>query len=65
MMVRLFGRFYSERSGATSIEYGLIGMLISVAIIAGATAVGNNMTNTFDFLANKTHTDGTLGATDE
>lgn len=33
-------RFWKDRSGATAIEYGLIGVLIAVAIISGATAIG-------------------------
>ena len=31
------------RSGATAIEYGLIASLISISIIAGATAVGSTL----------------------
>lgn len=31
------------RAGATAIEYGLIAALISVSIIAGATAVGTTL----------------------
>jgi pilus assembly protein Flp/PilA len=33
--------------GATAIEYGLIAALISVGIITAVTAVGHNLTNTF------------------
>jgi pilus assembly protein Flp/PilA len=36
-----------DRSGVTSIEYALIAGLISLAIIAGATALGANLTTTF------------------
>jgi pilus assembly protein Flp/PilA len=42
-------RFWKDRSGATAIEYGLIGVLIAVAIITGATSIGtavNNMLHT-------------------
>jgi Flp pilus assembly pilin Flp len=31
------------RAGATAIEYGLIASLISISIIAGATAVGSTL----------------------
>jgi Flp pilus assembly pilin Flp len=31
------------RTGATAIEYGLIASLISISIIAGATAVGSTL----------------------
>jgi pilus assembly protein Flp/PilA len=39
-------RFLKNEIGATAIEYGLIAALISVAIIGGATAVGNNVNDT-------------------
>jgi pilus assembly protein Flp/PilA len=31
------------RAGATAIEYGLIASLVSISIIAGATAVGTTL----------------------
>jgi pilus assembly protein Flp/PilA len=34
--------------GATAIEYGLIAALIAVAIIATVTALGTNLTSTFN-----------------
>ena len=40
-----------DDSGATAIEYGLIAALISVAIIAAITSVGNNLTATFTTVA--------------
>jgi pilus assembly protein Flp/PilA len=42
-----------DRSGATAIEYGLIAALISVVIITAVTAVGNNLSGTFNTVANK------------
>lgn len=39
--------FKKDENGATAIEYGLIAALISVAIIAGASALGGNLSNTF------------------
>ena len=36
----LFRRFLMDECAATSIEYALIGGLISIAIVAGARAVG-------------------------
>ena len=39
-MLRMFSRFWQDRSGATAIEYGLIAVLISVVIISGASAIG-------------------------
>lgn len=39
--------FWRCRSGATSIEYAMIASIISIAIVAGAKAIGVNMTNVF------------------
>ncbi|MBB4116902.1 Flp family type IVb pilin [Rhizobium anhuiense] len=50
-MTKLFSRFLKDESGATAIEYGLIAALISVALITGATALGNNIGNTFNNLS--------------
>ena len=44
-------RFFSDESGATAIEYGLIAALISIAIITAATTLGTNISNTFDKVA--------------
>ncbi|KQZ50487.1 hypothetical protein ASD54_09645 [Rhizobium sp. Root149] len=46
-MSKIFARFVKEESGATAIEYGLIAALISVALIAGASALGNKLNNQF------------------
>lgn len=46
--MRLFLKgFLEDQSGATSIEYALIVLLISVTIIGGATSVGTSIDNTF------------------
>lgn len=52
-MTKLFERFMNDESGATAIEYGLIAALISVALITGATTLGNALNTQFDSLANK------------
>ena len=49
-MTKIFARFMKDESGATAIEYGLIAALISVALIGGATALGSQLNNTFNFL---------------
>ncbi|ATU95781.1 MULTISPECIES: Flp family type IVb pilin [Phyllobacterium] len=49
-MNKLFARFLKDESGATAIEYGLIAALISVGIIAGATALGSSINTTFENL---------------
>ena len=51
-MKNLVSRFMKDESGATAIEYGLIATLIGVAIIAGATALGQSLDNTLDGVAN-------------
>lgn len=55
-MKTLFARFAKDESGATAIEYGLIATLIAVAIVAGATAVGDQLDVVFTGIA------GDLGA---
>lgn len=58
-MTKLFSRFMKDESGATAIEYGLIAALISVALIAGATTLGDQLDTTFGDLATKLDTAGT------
>ena len=41
-------RFLNDESGATAIEYGLLAALIAIGILAGITAVGDNMATMFD-----------------
>ena len=50
-MKSLLNRFVADESGATAIEYGLIATLIGVAIIAGATALGGALNDTFQSVA--------------
>ena len=47
-MKYLVSRFVKDESGATAIEYGLIAALIGVAIIGAATALGTQISATFD-----------------
>lgn len=49
----LIDRFVKDESGATAIEYGLIAALISVALITGATTLGNTLNTQFQGLSNK------------
>ena len=46
-MSKIVSRFVKDESGATAIEYGLIAALIAVAIIGGATAIGDNLREKF------------------
>ena len=45
-MLRLIKRFSSDENGATAIEYALIGGLIAVSVISGASLIGNTLNNT-------------------
>jgi pilus assembly protein Flp/PilA len=47
-MKPILSRFVRDESGATAIEYGLIAALISVVIITAITAVGTQLTKTFN-----------------
>ncbi|AHK42932.1 MULTISPECIES: Flp family type IVb pilin [Ensifer] len=46
-MKKIFARLMKDESGATAIEYGLIAALISVALIGGATALGDKLNTQF------------------
>ena len=50
--MNIFARFAQDESGATAIEYGLIAALISVGIIVAAQALGGNLGNLFNGIAN-------------
>lgn len=50
-MTKIFARFVKDESGATAIEYGLIAALISVALITGATTLGNKLNTQFNNLS--------------
>ncbi|MGB3897955.1 MAG: Flp family type IVb pilin [Mesorhizobium sp.] len=52
-MTKLIARFYKDESGATAIEYGLIAALIAVAIMVGAGALGTNINDKFQDIADK------------
>ena len=45
--------FADDESAITAIEYGLIAALVGVAIIAGATALGDKLGKLFDDIGTK------------
>ncbi|TRO88312.1 Flp family type IVb pilin [Glycocaulis profundi] len=47
-MKNLVSKFFKDESGATAIEYGLIAALIAVVIIVAVTALGDQLSTTFD-----------------
>ncbi|WP_017931697.1 Flp family type IVb pilin [Robiginitomaculum antarcticum] len=46
--VKHLKRFFRNESGATAIEYALIAAMISLSVIAGASLIGNGISNTLD-----------------
>jgi len=48
---QLFRRFWSDESGATAIEYGLIAAGIAIAIITAAQGVGGKLSTNFDSIS--------------
>jgi pilus assembly protein Flp/PilA len=46
-MTRLFLKFWTDESGATAIEYGLIAAGISLAIIAAVNGLGTTLNEKF------------------
>ena len=51
-MKALVSRFFSNESGATAIEYGLIAAGIAVAIITVVQGLGTKLTSTFTSVQN-------------
>ncbi len=51
-MSKFLNKFAKDENGATAIEYGLIAMLISVAVIAILGGVGSNLVTTFTSINN-------------
>ncbi len=43
--------FFKDESGASAVEYGLLVALIAVAIIGAVSALGTNLTTTFQTAA--------------
>ena len=52
-MQNLIKNFVNDESGATAIEYGLIAALIAVAMIAGATQLGQSIDDKFSDVADE------------
>ena len=46
-MLTSIKQFYTDESGATAIEYGLIAALVSVAAITALTAMGDSLVTIF------------------
>jgi pilus assembly protein Flp/PilA len=50
--MKLLSRFWTDESGATAIEYGLIAAGISIAIIVTVNGLGTNLNNKFTSINN-------------
>lgn len=50
--MRSVRRIFTDKTGATVIEYGLIAALMAAAIISGIGAFGGSLTATFNTLSN-------------
>ena len=50
-MTPLFARFIKDESGTTAIEYAVIGVGISVAILAAVQLVGSKVSALYDTVA--------------
>ncbi len=51
--MRTLARFLNDEAGVTSIEYALIAILVSTAIIIGATALGTQLNTAFQAISTK------------
>ncbi len=47
-MSKFITHFLKDESGATAIEYGLIAALIAVVLVGALTALGGQLSTTFD-----------------
>lgn len=52
---RSIARYFSveSESGVTAIEYGLLASLVALGIIIGATLVGTNLNDLFNYIGGK------------
>ena len=47
------GRFLRDRSGATSVEYGLIAVLVAIGMLAGLKALGAGNSSSWSSTSNR------------
>ncbi|HEY3948675.1 Flp family type IVb pilin [Phenylobacterium sp.] len=50
-MSKFVTRFLKDESGATAIEYGLIAALVAVVLVTALTALGGQLSTTFNSVA--------------
>jgi pilus assembly protein Flp/PilA len=54
--MKSFRNFLKNCDGATSIEYGLIAVLVAIFLIVGATLVGQSLNSSFNSVSNGLNT---------
>ena len=54
-MIKAIRKFFSDKSGATAIEYALIASLIAVFIITAVQTVGTKVSTVFGEIGNTLH----------
>jgi pilus assembly protein Flp/PilA len=52
-MSKFVTRFLKDESGATAIEYGLIAALVAVVLVGALTALGTQLSTTFQSVTTK------------
>lgn len=50
VMKTLLKRFAADQSGATAIEYALIAVIVSIAIVASMRTIGDSVIGLFDYI---------------
>ena len=50
--MKLIARFIRDEAGITAIEYALLGVLVALAIIVGATSLGTQLNAAYEAVAN-------------
>ncbi len=51
-MKAIFENYFTDKSGATAIEYGLISAIMAVALLTGFGTFSNALSNQFLYLSN-------------
>jgi pilus assembly protein Flp/PilA len=52
LMKAMFEKFFTDDSGATAIEYGLISAIMAVALLSGFGAFSNALSDQLGYLSN-------------
>lgn len=52
MVLKSLKSLYSDRTGGTAVEYGLLLTLISIGLLAGLEAFGDGLSNTLTTISN-------------